>query len=173
MDVVNSRFRLLDAPIAAPGTCILCKSAGGDERKFIDLGIQVDWYGAIYFCTFCITEAAQILGLRSVENIEQISASYNEMVQNYNDLLTLSREMESATRLLLRNCNCEPVVNFEPMSPVDVEADPNANSNDSDFDESSSVEESGDISEAPGDEFDGLPVVKSSGRSRVSKSTKR
>jgi hypothetical protein len=59
----NSRFTVVDTPTLAPGTCILCKSPGGEGRQFIDLGIQVTWVGALYFCTFCIIEAATLIGM--------------------------------------------------------------------------------------------------------------
>lgn len=58
----QSRIAILDTPILAPGVCSLCGSSGDDKRKFIDFGKQLDWYGAVYFCTICFAEMAQATG---------------------------------------------------------------------------------------------------------------
>jgi hypothetical protein len=166
----QSRFRILDVAIKKPGICALCMSSGGDGRQFVDFGKSVEWYGVVYFCTFCIGEAAKLLGLAPQTNIDQIIAAHNEMVEKYNELLSSSVEMENATRLLLRNCHCEPVVSGEPFTIVDVEVVEAGESTDSDSDEPGSVEGSDSVSEFAS--YDELSSQSKPRTRRTSKSTK-
>lgn len=151
----NSRFRISNVAQFAPGTCILCKSAGGDGRQFIDLGITVEWFGAMYFCTFCITEAASLLGLGDISALKEMSAERSEKYQKALFANAELREQLNATRILLRNCHCDDS-NPSYRDVVDVsvveEADDSASEITGDSDESGSVEEPGDISEASGDD---------------------
>lgn len=157
----NSRFRISNTATLAPGTCILCKSDGGDGRQFIDLGITVEWFGAMYFCTYCMAEAAQVLGLESLQNRDQIVTAHNVMVEQYNKLLAESMAVESAARTLLRNCHCEPVINSESFTAIDVEAIEEPEPNNPDSDESSGFEGSDDVSESSeDDESDSEPASK-------------
>jgi hypothetical protein len=162
----NSRFRLLNVPVLAPGTCILCKSAGGDGRQFIDLGIQHDWYGALYFCTECITEAAVLLGMAPKANWELAEKNLQAEISKLDDLYLNAKAEVRAARTLLRNCHCEPISNINSGDVVDVEAIEESESNDSESDESSSVEGSGDVSEASGDIESYVESVKRRGTRR-------
>ena len=45
--VDGTRIKILDAPILLPGTCAVCGSSRNDDRKYIDLGIDVDHIGVI------------------------------------------------------------------------------------------------------------------------------
>lgn len=68
----QSRIKVLDIPVAAPGTCILCGTAGIDDRKFVDFGKTVDWIGVIYFCTECISEVARAVGWVPVAEFDKL-----------------------------------------------------------------------------------------------------
>ena len=51
----QSRFILLDRPIAHPGICRVC---GAANKPVVDFG-QTDDEGCFYFCTDCLTEVAK------------------------------------------------------------------------------------------------------------------
>lgn len=68
----SSRIRILDTPILAPGVCCICGAGRNDDRKYIDLGIDVDYIGVMYFCTFCMTELANTLGCLMPEQAQQL-----------------------------------------------------------------------------------------------------
>lgn len=70
--VDSSRIRVLDAPILLPGTCCICGTSRTDDRKYVDLGIDVDHVGVMYFCTFCITELTNQLGCLTQEQSQQL-----------------------------------------------------------------------------------------------------
>lgn len=160
----NSRFRISNVATLAPGTCILCKSDGGDGRQFIDLGITVEWFGAMYFCTFCIAEAAQVLGFAPEANWKLAEKNLQEEISKGDDRYVEAMEQLRAARTLLRNCHCGDNVTF-PVEPVlDVEAIEEPEPNDPDSDESGGSEGPDDISESPADDESNAPARKSRAR---------
>jgi hypothetical protein len=69
-----AKIRVLAAAVAAPGTCIVCGSPGGDGRDFLDIDMDIEFYGAVYFCTFCLSETVRAMGFVSKEEIADIVA---------------------------------------------------------------------------------------------------
>jgi hypothetical protein len=119
----QSRFRITDNANLAPGVCALCGSAGGDGRQFIDFGKTMDWYGAVYFCTWCIGEAAKLLGLVSSRSLEILTATYENLHAAHEGLKFESKAEIDAARILLRNCHCDPD-STNPTVLDSLEADP-------------------------------------------------
>lgn len=101
--------QILNIPIAAPGTCVICGSPGDDKRKFIDFNLTIDYFGVVYFCTFCFSEIANACNF--IEN-----SGYQSLLQRNQEL---KGALESAnTRIeslnaTLRDC-------FNGNSPVDT-----------------------------------------------------
>jgi hypothetical protein len=167
----QSRFRILDTPILTPGTCALCMSPGGDGRQFVDFGKQLDWYGAVYFCTFCVAEAAKLIGMMPKKDLEDLSGQYLHLRDAYSFLQVTSKEEINAARLLLRNCNCSgPDADGSPTDSISVDVEPDEQGFDStsDINESSSVE---GIDDVPASSNDDEPVSKSKRTRRTSSST--
>lgn len=81
----QSRIQVLDVPILAPGTCLLCGTSGVDDRKFVDFGKQVDWYGAVYLCSECIEEVARAIGFIPVAEFDNLRVAYKAL-ENQKDL---------------------------------------------------------------------------------------
>jgi len=73
----SSRIRVLSAPILAPGVCCTCGASRNDDRQYIDLGIDVDHIGVMYFCTFCLTELVNTLGCLTKEQSEELHDELN------------------------------------------------------------------------------------------------
>lgn len=67
MPNVNSRFRPLERPQAAPGSCLTCLGTTG---PFVDTGISIDFAGAVILCIGCVTEMARQLEI--TEKVEVI-----------------------------------------------------------------------------------------------------
>ncbi|HEY9262789.1 hypothetical protein [Chitinophaga sp.] len=105
-------MQILDAPIMSPGTCALCGSAGGDHRKFIDFGKQIDWYGNVYFCTTCIAEVLDVMGYHPVANFDRLHDSYRELNVRYDKIQAENESVKSALHNLLsssNSCKCSLV----------------------------------------------------------------
>jgi hypothetical protein len=54
------KFQIIEGyPPISPNKCMTC---GKYHGTFIDFGFNDDWYGAVYFCTDCISDMATQLG---------------------------------------------------------------------------------------------------------------
>lgn len=76
----NSRFKVLSHPAVAPGKCIIC---GAVNRPVVDFGMSVTGYGAIYFCCFCISEAAQPFGMVPATELADNEKATDAIVSDY------------------------------------------------------------------------------------------
>ncbi len=54
--------RVLPVPDASPGKCSNC-GASRPGRLYVDIGLHIEWYGAVFFCKLCLTEIAVKVGL--------------------------------------------------------------------------------------------------------------
>lgn len=82
----QSRIRILEAPTESPGVCCLCGSAGGDKRTFLDFGKQLDWYGAVYFCSECINECVLATGHVKVLLYKELNEMYKTSVTELEEI---------------------------------------------------------------------------------------
>lgn len=76
---LNGRFRLLDGPVALPGKCVVCGCVKG---QFIDIGLDVEFYGAVIFCVPCMIAVAEIIDLVPAEKLREAEAKYETAVEN-------------------------------------------------------------------------------------------
>lgn len=97
----QSRIQVLDVPISLPGVCTMCGSPGGDGRKFLDFGFQLDWYGAVYFCSECIKEFAQAANYIPVGAFEEQSKELAKLQVTYDQLVKRNKAVENALRTIL------------------------------------------------------------------------
>lgn len=83
---LNGRFKLLDRPMALPGKCAVC---GAVNRPVVDFDMDLDVYGAVYFCVECLTCAAALLGM-----VDGALLTRAELVQrNHEDQLTAAKDI--------------------------------------------------------------------------------
>jgi hypothetical protein len=66
------KVQIVAHPRLQPATCILC-GAPGDGRPFVDIGCFIEWYGAVYFCSYCIVDISNHLGYYSPEQYDLTS----------------------------------------------------------------------------------------------------
>lgn len=98
----STKFQVVPAPIQVPGTCSSCGSSSNEDRDYVDFGLTLDFYGVVYFCTFCFNECANALGYISPEQariLEDQREYYALQVTNFyikdkalNDAINLLRE---------------------------------------------------------------------------------
>jgi len=101
MLTAQSRFKVLDTPVLAPGTCFVCGSAGDDKRKFIDFGKQIEWYGAVYVCTECIVEVAEASEYIPVASFDSLHTELRELQVKYDQLAAKYAPFEEAIKNVL------------------------------------------------------------------------
>ena len=79
-----SKYRILDMPNSQPGKCANCGASKVDGRKYIDFGLEVEWYGTVHICSLCLIDIAGAAGLfEELENkllqIELANSAYEEL----------------------------------------------------------------------------------------------
>lgn len=57
------KYQVTDVPMYKPGKCANCGSAKNDGRRYVDFGLEVDWYGTVFLCGLCLKDVAQTMGL--------------------------------------------------------------------------------------------------------------
>lgn len=89
----QSRFVLLERPIANPGICKVC---GAVDRPVVDFG-STDDDGAIYFCTNCLTEVAKtILNLVDASDLKAAQLTASQLQSQLNKAGSLTDEYINA-----------------------------------------------------------------------------
>lgn len=146
-----SRFTVRDVPIVTPGICLVCKTGSVDERKFVDAAISIKWFGAVYLCSECIREMAQLLGFVTPEVAKLLMASNEELVGTNEKLKKNLGELSESHRHLARalgDCTCGNYGDSDVRDSVhsdDAESDGDASPTEPESDESSSVEGFGSV----------------------------
>lgn len=97
----STRVQVVNTPVAAPGTCVLCGTAGDGQRTFIDFGKQLDWYGAIYFCSECIREVSLAIGYIPVDGFDNLHNDYRKLQVSYDQLEDKYKVIKGAMGRLL------------------------------------------------------------------------
>jgi hypothetical protein len=80
---LQGRVKVLDYPYAAPSKCVVCGSGPEAGRKFIDFGQQLEFYGAIYYCSDCMREVAMCVGFYPVAEFEKLEDMYHNLSAKY------------------------------------------------------------------------------------------
>lgn len=138
----NSRFSIHENPNVAPGFCAICRNTGGDGRTFVDFGMQLDVYGAVYFCSTCIVELAETVGFVPAAKHAEADKKAKALSIELAVVEKSFRDYRDATRSILRDCDCADLFGVpEPRSIPDsgnVSAEPKSGKADSKASKSSS-----------------------------------
>lgn len=152
-----SRINILDVAPVAPGTCILCGSAGGDGRKFVDFGKQVDWIGAIYFCTECFGEVARAIGWVPVAEFNELNAEVKSLKSEATVHVNQNKRILDALRIIFVELDRDPdtvdtylerMLESAPEPEEDEPDDSGTSPGEQEADESDNVEGSDDLFDA-------------------------
>ncbi len=78
------KFQIIEGylPIS-PSKCMACGSFHG---TFVDFGLNDDWYGAVYFCSACVTDMADQLGFHSPAQWAHMETAFKKQEQEINFL---------------------------------------------------------------------------------------
>ena len=109
-------FELVQNPIALPGACYFCGS--GDKSPYIDWGVSIEFYGALYTCHQCTESVAMLLGMLSERAAEALKEQ-NDRLITANHRLEVKNEAlrEAIENLVVAN---EPVVSSNDQSSNSV-----------------------------------------------------
>lgn len=77
---LTSRFQIVERPYVHPGKCCVC---GCTDRPCVDIGLDVDDYGVVYFCIPCLTEAANVIGLVPEQRVHEAELAAGQSISDY------------------------------------------------------------------------------------------
>lgn len=106
---LSGRFKLLDAPYASPGKCAVCGySASGDSepddrRQYLDFGLDIEYYGAIYICTACVNEVAVGMGYALPEIVDAVREEAEQVKSELARLSAATEVINELGSVLTRN----------------------------------------------------------------------
>ena len=117
----NSRIQVMDTPVAAPGTCVICGVPGPceDGRKFVDFGLLLEFYGVVYFCTECISPVALAAGYISSVEMETIKSLSEGFIKEAETLKEENRILKAALVSLFTNRGFAARANDGSILPVE------------------------------------------------------
>jgi hypothetical protein len=96
----STKFRIVPAPTQEPGICISCGSSRTDDRDYIDFGLDKDFLGTVYFCTFCMTECANTIGYINPEQARRLEEQVEYYATKVANFYTKDRALNDAINLL-------------------------------------------------------------------------
>lgn len=79
---INARVKVLEKPVAHPGKCVVC---GAVNTSVVDIGLDVDNYGVIYFCVTCLAEIGRAIHLVPTAELMDNSRETESIVKDYCD----------------------------------------------------------------------------------------
>jgi hypothetical protein len=56
------QVQVLDHPEALPNACAVCGGGKVDGRKYVDIGLSLDYYGVVYLCGPCFNQIVRAIG---------------------------------------------------------------------------------------------------------------
>lgn len=123
-----SKYRIMEVPDVQPGKCANCGSSKRDGRSYIDIGLDIPWYGALFLCILCLEEVAREVGLfKSSE--EKLDRAYDELkdkealVQVGNELRLILKDGFEGVKQYFDNPSVRDVSSDLPSHPgSDVES---------------------------------------------------
>lgn len=92
-----TKYRITDIPDTQPGKCSNCGGFSRDGRKYVDIGVDVEFYGALLFCSLCIADIARTLGLFKAYEIKII-----QLEEEINRLKTQTVDTEDLKNTVLQ-----------------------------------------------------------------------
>jgi hypothetical protein len=121
-----SRIRVLEAPRMHPGTCVVCGAARTDDREYVDFGLDIDFVGAIYFCTLCMQEVMNHLGCLTKEQSEALEQENDRLRMHILQFKTKEAALDDAISKL-RSTGLLNISSTDDLSDDGTNLSPNRN----------------------------------------------
>jgi hypothetical protein len=80
---------IVDKPTAMPAKCRICSVGSDSDREWwIDTGVMEEWYGAVYYCSTCLTQMANMAGFLSIEQAAELDRDNQNVRKQLSDYET-------------------------------------------------------------------------------------
>jgi len=99
--ITVDRFQLIEqSQLQIPHKCSTC--GGYSNRKFIDFGLYVEFYGNVYICDGCFLGAAKVVDCVPIANYDSAIQQIQEMQKVIAELITDNKGLRNAVDTLRR-----------------------------------------------------------------------
>lgn len=92
-----SRFQIIDTSknqvLMGPGKCAVCGSHTG---VFVDFGMDLDFYGVVYFCSGCFRECGKQFGYIEKSRFDALVENFLKIQEAYEKVFNENKELRSA-----------------------------------------------------------------------------
>lgn len=135
--------------LLAPSHCYLCGTCN-EKRKYVDFGMQVEFYGAVYFCNECFANAATAVDYVHVDGLNSLEEQLENLTASYCNAMAEVRVMRNVVAAILAtdlgsNSDATSIADrifshVQSLSKENVPASSKPMESNSDIDKSSGVE---------------------------------
>lgn len=158
----SDRVQVIDYPTALPSKCAICGASPtpDDPRRWVDFGLSLEFYGVVYFCTFCVANVAEAINFvgpgvyySAIESAEKLSVEVETLRFENEEFRRVYSTLSGLGAVVPNNdgSNNRRSANSSRKSKADTKPDAKPHIPEQRSDESSSVEGSGDVSTFDGD----------------------
>lgn len=91
-ELVQSRIKVFNRPPSSPGKCAVC---GSSNKPVIDIGLDVDFYGVVYFCNECATQIGKAVGMHIHDEVITLQMENLLVKKNTNTAEALLKDLAS------------------------------------------------------------------------------
>jgi hypothetical protein len=114
-----SRITLTHSPVTAPNQCAICGSST-IGNGFVDPHLDIEFYGSIYFCEFCVIEMASLYGALSAGKAKMLEEENNYFNKEFARVNKRLKEVETLNDALSTNLR-----HYKSTSPISAGAGSN------------------------------------------------
>lgn len=65
-------MQVVEKPGALPGQCVMPACGSASRSRYLDTGLQFEFYGAVYLCDLCLGEMARLFGFLEPEYVQEL-----------------------------------------------------------------------------------------------------
>lgn len=106
----SSKFKILAFPEKFPGKCANCgANHHRDGRQYLDFGLSIPRYGAVYFCTLCITEMAEVIGMMTKADADALTNEWKVYQDTVRELTEKNERLNSVCNVFADYANSDAV----------------------------------------------------------------
>lgn len=91
----SAKYQIIEQPGALPGCCFMCRADATNREWFVDIGLQWEFWGAVYLCNACLEEISGTVGWITPQYAQKLIAERAQMAMDRDLLLDRIQSMQA------------------------------------------------------------------------------
>lgn len=96
------QVQVVDNLLALPAKCYYCGTSEPDRGPWLDTGIEIEYYGVVYYCTLCMNDLANKMGYITPEVADELKLQVLELTSSNLSLQERCSALEYAIHALTK-----------------------------------------------------------------------